>query len=358
MAYWSGEGRDQVVARLEASAPPTVREVPHPAGRPAPQPLGGTFLVVARRPLDAAVCSPPAGRRDRGGWPVHRPGANAPDDPTEPSKGPDGRLGGRRCKPPGADGLLARRPPSPERCLGPPFRAQRRPRPLRRPGPDLAGRWGGWPPSSASKSPRTADPSGHRRRVHRHEGPSRPTGAGRRGVLKDRTAFFRRGSSGAGRAAVSDETWSRYNTRVAELAPRDLLAWLTGTATTRAMADLVAVALEHVRAACFALPEVTERLEPRLAHVLHPGQEGLRHVPERPPRRRSPGPLGGGWARVQAELVDEEPDRFFVPPYVGHRGWLGVRLDRAPDWAEVAGIAEDAYRQVAPKTLLAQLDAR
>jgi hypothetical protein len=60
---------------------------------------------------------------------------------------------------------------------------------------------------------------------------------------------------------------------------------------------------------------------------------------------------------AQAELVGEEPDRFFVPPYVGHRGWVGVRLDRSPDWGEVAGICEDAYRCVAPKTLVARLKA-
>jgi len=60
---------------------------------------------------------------------------------------------------------------------------------------------------------------------------------------------------------------------------------------------------------------------------------------------------------LQASLVDEEPVRFFVPPYVGHRGWVGVRLDIDPDWDELAGIVEDAYRQVAPKTLVARLDA-
>jgi hypothetical protein len=60
---------------------------------------------------------------------------------------------------------------------------------------------------------------------------------------------------------------------------------------------------------------------------------------------------------AQAELIEQDPDRFFRPPYVGHRGWIGVRLDRDLDWGEIAGIAEDAYRQVAPKTLLAQLDA-
>ena len=59
---------------------------------------------------------------------------------------------------------------------------------------------------------------------------------------------------------------------------------------------------------------------------------------------------------VQAQLAEQEPDRFFVPPYVGHRGWLGVRLDVDVDWDEVAGIVEDSYRQVAPKTLVKLLD--
>ena len=56
---------------------------------------------------------------------------------------------------------------------------------------------------------------------------------------------------------------------------------------------------------------------------------------------------------LQAMLVNADPERFFVPPYVGHRGWLGVRLDRALDWDEVAGIAEDAYAEVAPAQLVA-----
>jgi hypothetical protein len=57
-------------------------------------------------------------------------------------------------------------------------------------------------------------------------------------------------------------------------------------------------------------------------------------------------------AGVQALLVENDPDRFFVPPYVGHRGWLGVRLDRAIDWDELAGIAEDAFAEVAPAKLV------
>jgi hypothetical protein len=54
-------------------------------------------------------------------------------------------------------------------------------------------------------------------------------------------------------------------------------------------------------------------------------------------------------------MIETEPERFFRPPYVGHRGWLGVQL-RAVDQDELAAIALDAYRCVAPKTLLSQLE--
>jgi hypothetical protein len=55
---------------------------------------------------------------------------------------------------------------------------------------------------------------------------------------------------------------------------------------------------------------------------------------------------------TQQVLVDGDPELFFRPPYVGHRGWLGVRLDRGLDWDELAGIAEDAYAEVAPAKLV------
>src|SRR4029079_6765581 len=55
---------------------------------------------------------------------------------------------------------------------------------------------------------------------------------------------------------------------------------------------------------------------------------------------------------IQSMLVAADGERFFVPPYVGHRGWLGVRLDRGLDWNELAGIAEDAYAEVAPAKLV------
>lgn len=57
---------------------------------------------------------------------------------------------------------------------------------------------------------------------------------------------------------------------------------------------------------------------------------------------------------VQQEMVETEPDRFFRPPYVGHRGWLGVQLLGVTQ-AELDAIVLDAYRQVVPKRLLDQL---
>jgi hypothetical protein len=70
------------------------------------------------------------------------------------------------------------------------------------------------------------------------------------------------------------------------------------------------------------------------------------------PQMRCAAPAG-----TQQELIAADPRRFFRPPYVGHRGWVGVRLDRDPDWDEIAEVCLDAYRTIAPKTLLARLDA-
>jgi hypothetical protein len=115
--------------------------------------------------------------------------------------------------------------------------------------------------------------------------------------------------------------------------------------------------LEGVRRICLAMPEATERpshgspaffVRGRTTFVMflddHHGDGRLAIWCAAPPG-------------VQADLVEQEPDRFFVPPYVGGRGWLGVRLDRSLDWGEVEGIVADAYRTVAPKRLVALLDA-
>ncbi len=59
----------------------------------------------------------------------------------------------------------------------------------------------------------------------------------------------------------------------------------------------------------------------------------------------------------QELLVAADPVRFFVPPYQGPFGWIGVRVDLEADWDEVRELVVDAWRTSAPKTLLARLDA-
>jgi predicted DNA-binding protein (MmcQ/YjbR family) len=62
---------------------------------------------------------------------------------------------------------------------------------------------------------------------------------------------------------------------------------------------------------------------------------------------------------VQELLIGSDPNRFFVPPYVGHKGWIGVRLDDDDvDWEEVEGLVIESYRKTAPKRLLAELDVK
>ena len=57
----------------------------------------------------------------------------------------------------------------------------------------------------------------------------------------------------------------------------------------------------------------------------------------------------------QSLMVAAAPARFFVPPYVGPSGWVGVRLGRGTDWTEVAELLADSYRLVAPRRLVARL---
>lgn len=114
-------------------------------------------------------------------------------------------------------------------------------------------------------------------------------------------------------------------------------------------------ALDLVRSRCTSLPEVTERLSHGaptffvrgkksfvMFHDDHHGDGRLAIWCAAPPG-------------VQEQMVDAEPDRYFRPPYVGHRGWLGLRLDIEPDEAELAGVITESYRCVAPKSLVALL---
>ncbi len=114
--------------------------------------------------------------------------------------------------------------------------------------------------------------------------------------------------------------------------------------------------VQAVREICMALPEVTERL----SHGSPTWFAGKKSMVMFLDDHHGDGRVALWVAAppgVQHDMVEQEPERFFVPPYVGHRGWLGVRLDRSPDWDEIADIVEDAYRVVAIKRLLTKLDA-
>jgi len=115
--------------------------------------------------------------------------------------------------------------------------------------------------------------------------------------------------------------------------------------------------LERVRAICLALPEVTERLSHGTPTFFVRGKKTFVMYQD---DHHGDGILGLWCAAApgaQAELLRAEPDRFYRPPYVGHRGWIGVRLDVDLDWDEVDAICADAYRCVAPTVLVARLDS-
>lgn len=117
-------------------------------------------------------------------------------------------------------------------------------------------------------------------------------------------------------------------------------------------------ALGRVRQICLALPETNERLSHGApTFFVRDKKTFVTFVDNHHGDGRlavwSHAPLG-----MQEMLVEQDPERFFVPHYVGHRGWVGVRLERDVDWDEVADLIEDAYRMVAPKRLVAQLTAQ
>lgn len=122
-----------------------------------------------------------------------------------------------------------------------------------------------------------------------------------------------------------------------------------------ALPELRTAILENVRAICAALPEVSERLSHEAPTFFVRGTRVVCAVHEDPEHGHGialwvPAPPG-----VQEQAVETEPERFFRPPYVGHVGWLGVRLDVEPDWDEVAAMVREAYGLVAPKASIAEL---
>lgn len=113
--------------------------------------------------------------------------------------------------------------------------------------------------------------------------------------------------------------------------------------------------LERLRAICLALPEATERLSHGEPTWFVQGKKTFAMFAD-----RHHDDVLAFWCAApdgaQEILVANDPDRFFRPPYVGHRGWIGVRLDVPVDWDEIADLVAASYRQVAPKKLVAVLD--
>ena len=113
-------------------------------------------------------------------------------------------------------------------------------------------------------------------------------------------------------------------------------------------------ALEKLRAICLALPEASEeggvgnptfKVRGKIFAMRHP-QDGRMSVWLKAP----PG--------AQGALIHTSPQVFFVPPYVGHHGWVGAWLDIdiGLDWEHLAELIEESYRMTAPKRLVALLD--
>ena len=126
--------------------------------------------------------------------------------------------------------------------------------------------------------------------------------------------------------------------------------------STRAGRRAARTPVERLRAICLALPEATEKIawgEPtwrvrgKLFAQLDDHHHGADHLAV-----WLPAPLG-----EQEAMVFTDPVRFFRPPYVGSRGWVGVRIDRKSDWALLARLVEQAYRMVAPPRLQAAIVA-
>jgi hypothetical protein len=111
-------------------------------------------------------------------------------------------------------------------------------------------------------------------------------------------------------------------------------------------------AMEQVRPLALALPGVVEKVSHGSpTFFTGEGRKGRTFASVHDEREWFEGRLCL-WAAseepVRQALMEENPDVYFVPPYVGHRGWLGMRLDtETVDWDEVAGVLEDAHALVA-----------
>ncbi|MGK2960674.1 MAG: MmcQ/YjbR family DNA-binding protein [Gemmatimonadaceae bacterium] len=115
--------------------------------------------------------------------------------------------------------------------------------------------------------------------------------------------------------------------------------------------------LDRIRKICLALPEAHEveawgeptfRVRNKLFAMY--AAAGNHHGGGRP----------GVWIKsthVNQDLfLHLDPERYFSPPYVGPSGWIGVYLDKSPEWKVISEILRDGYLLTAPKKLAAQVE--
>jgi hypothetical protein len=110
--------------------------------------------------------------------------------------------------------------------------------------------------------------------------------------------------------------------------------------------------LEAVREICLSLPETSERPSHGEPTFFVREKRSFASVWDSHHGDGRFALICAALAGMQSTLVEADPERFFVPAYVGHRGWIGVRLDRGFERDEIAGILEDAYAEVAPPKLV------
>jgi hypothetical protein len=117
--------------------------------------------------------------------------------------------------------------------------------------------------------------------------------------------------------------------------------------------------LEVVRDICLALPETSERPSHGAPTFFIRAKRSFATVWDNHHGDGRFALICAAPDGMQAALVEADPERFYIPPYFGHRGWIGVRLDRGFERDEIAGLLEDAYAEVAPPKLVeaAQLGA-
>ena len=120
--------------------------------------------------------------------------------------------------------------------------------------------------------------------------------------------------------------------------------------------------MDRIRPVALALPGVVERRSHGApTFFTADGPKGRTFASVHDEREWHEGRLclwAAGPKELQEGLVSGAPERFFVPPYVGHHGWVGVHLDERTDWGELADLIGEGYRMTAPKRLIALLDRR